>query len=465
MGLISWVKGVFSKLISKTEVERALHTNTAISDDMSSAISLWSEMYHNTPPWKSKTVPTLNLPAVIASKVAKMVTVEAELKIDGSPRAEWLSQQLFPVWDNLRTLTEWAVAKGGLVFKPYISGENIVVDCVQADRFFPTSFHDNGYVSGGVFLAQKTVGRTIYTRLERHEFQNGVHTVTQRAFRSTARGFLGVPCSLAEVTEWATLNPETKILDLSAPLFAYWKMPFANNIDEGSPLGVSVYAKAAETIEQIDRQYSRFLWEYESGERAIHASANMFRTDENGNPILPEGKERQYRLVDEALTEGNTTQNLFDVFSPDFRDSSLLNGFNTLLRQIEQQCGLAAGTFSDPAAIARTATEITSTKEESYTTVSDIQKSLETALRKLLNAMDALASAGNLAPKGSWEVAFDWDDSIVNSPSERKKLFWQYVQSGKFPFWRYLVDFEGYSEKEAKELQAETSQSTGDPYA
>lgn len=465
MGFISWLKGVIAKLISKKDIESALNINTAVSEAMNSAISLWTAMYHNEPPWKSKTVQTLNLPAVIASKVAKMVTVEAKVKIDGSSRALWLNDQFSPVWDNIRILAERAIAKGGLIFKPYISDGRIIIDCVQADRFFPTGFDGNGNVIGGVFVAQKTQGRTIFTRLERHEFQGDTYTVTQQAFRSTTPGFLGRLCNLAEVPEWASIAHYTKILNLTAPLFVYWKMPFANCIDDISPLGVSIYAKAAETIEQIDRQYSRLLWEYESGERAIHASADLFRKDEKDLPVLPEGRKRQYRLVEDYLVEGNSNRNLFEVFSPDFRDSSLLNGFNALLRQMEQQCGLAAGTFSDPATIARTATEISSTKEESYTTVSDIQKSLEAALSKLLEAMDALTSAGNLAPKGSWEVAFDWDDSIVNSPSERKKLFWQYVQSGKFPFWKYLVEFEGYSEKDAKEIQAEASQGTGDPYA
>ena len=32
---------------------------------------------------------------------------------------------------------------------------------------------------------------------------------------------------------------------------------------------------------------------------------------------------------------------------------------------------------------------------------------------------------------------------------------WQYVQQGKYPLWMYYVNFEGMSEKEAKEVVAE----------
>ena len=42
-------------------------------------------------------------------------------------------------------------------------------------------------------------------------------------------------------------------------------------------------------------------------------------------------------------------------------------------------------------------------------------------------------------------------------------MFWGYVTAGKFPFWRYLVEFEGYSEEEAKQIEAEAKESTQQP--
>lgn len=73
-------------MISKSDIENALRVDTAVSDEMSKAIRLWSDMYDNEPPWKSGTVQTLNLPAVIASRLAKLVTLEAECTIDGGAR-------------------------------------------------------------------------------------------------------------------------------------------------------------------------------------------------------------------------------------------------------------------------------------------------------------------------------------------------------------------------------------------
>ena len=97
--------------------------------------------------------------------------------------------------------------------------------------------------------------------------------------------------------------------------------------------------------------------------------------------------------------------------------------------------------------------------------VKSIQRSVENALRGLAYSVDTLATLYGYAPQGKFELSFDWDDSIVNDPRERKAQFWQYVVSGKFPFWRYLVEFEGYTEEEARALQGEASAAMGDPYA
>lgn len=452
-------------MISKSEVEQALQINTALSPAMSDAIGLWAAMYRDAPPWKSKTVKTTNLPAEIACKVAKLVTLEAEMKLTGGLRADWLAERIAPAWVKIRTLTEQAAAKGGMAFKPYLTESQVFIDCVQADCFFPTAFDSNGDMTSGVFVAQKSIGRTIYTRLEHHEYKNGTHHITQRAFRSSVSSFLGSPCSMAEVPEWATIPPENYIYNLERPLFVYWKMPFANSIDDKSPLGVSVYARAAETIEQFDRQYGRFIWEYESSERAIHASADLFQQGKVGKPELPEGKERLYRLTEDALEEGSSTKNLFQEFSPVIRDESMVNGMNTLLRRIEGQCGLSKGTFSDPQAVAKTATEILSSRQETYTTIADIQKSLEAALKQLCVSVCALGDAAKLAPRGSYDVAFKWDDSIVTNKEERRKEIYQLAVAGKFPMWRYYVECLGYPEKEAKEIAAELPQGMGDPYA
>src|SRR5699024_1784287 len=131
-------------------------------------------------------------------------------------------------------------------------------------------------------------------------------------------------------------------------------------------LGVSIYSRAENLIKEADRQYSSILWEYEATEAAIDVSLDMLVNAEE----LPKGKERLFRKLD---TED---ENFYKVFSPNIRDESLYNGLNQLLRKIEFNVGLAYGTLSDVEEVAKTATEIASSKQRSYATIVDIQKSL-----------------------------------------------------------------------------------------
>lgn len=65
------VKRLFTK---KTTIEKAFDTQIAVSGKMENSINLWAEMYENRPPWKSDSIKTLNLPASIASEIARLVT-------------------------------------------------------------------------------------------------------------------------------------------------------------------------------------------------------------------------------------------------------------------------------------------------------------------------------------------------------------------------------------------------------
>lgn len=54
---------------------------------------------------------------------------------------------------------------------------------------------------------------------------------------------LGKEVPLSAVPEWANLEEAVTILNVKKPLFAYFKIPNANNVDDSSPLGVSVYSE------------------------------------------------------------------------------------------------------------------------------------------------------------------------------------------------------------------------------
>ena len=394
-------------MLTTQTLKSSMKVDAAISAPMATALQTWCQMYENKATWLSADVKSLNLAAAISSEIARAVTIEMQVKLTGSARADFLTAQLNPVLDKLRQQVEYGIAKGGLMLKPYVVGKQVLVDFVQADQFFPVSFDENGNITACVFADTRQQGTWWYTRLEYHSMEDKGCKVTNRAFKSTVKDNLGNECPLTEVEVWKDLELEATISPLEKPLFAYFRYPQANNIDSTSPLGVSCFARAVSLVEQADRQWSDLLWEFDSGKRALYIDVLAFGKDEDGKPILP--NKRLYRTLETGSAEGE----LFEEWSPNFREQNLLAGLEAILRKVEFACGLAYGTLSNPQTIDKTATELMISQQRSYIAVSDTQKSLEQALEQLLWAMDAWTTLSKLAPAGAYSATYSWDDSII----------------------------------------------------
>ena len=165
-------------------------------------------------------------------------------------------------------------------------------------------------------------------------------------------------------------------------------------MDRHSPLGVSVFSRAAPLILEADAQFARYIWEFEGSELAIDAAADYLKPGPDGAPRLPKGKTRLFRGHD------TRDQDFYAVFSPAIRDESIRRGFNTILQRIEFACGLAYGTISDPQTVEKTAEEVRTSKARTYATVKSIQRSVENALRDLAYSVDTLATLYGYAPQG-----------------------------------------------------------------
>jgi len=412
--MLKWIRQIIRSLLR--EDPEAAVSDIMMSAEMEQGLALWSKMYTDNAPWvDGKNVHSLGLAAAIASEYARLVTLEMDAGLTGSPRAAYLDvpfQEL--ISKRLREQVEYGCAKGSMVFKPYVQNGSIAIDCVQADMFYPLSFDSSKRLTGAIFSERITRSGRIYTRLEAHRFlEDGTYLITNQAHMSKSDSALGAQIELTDVPEWADIDPEVSVSGLERPLFAYFRQPSANNIDCDSPMGISVFARAADLIREADRQYSRFLWEFEGGELAIDAAADVVRATPDGQLSLPKGKERLFRKLDTGDPD------FYKEFAPALRDTSLLNGLNAILRRIEFNCALAYGTLSDVQSTDKTAEEIRASKQRSYSSVSDTQKALEAALRDLVYAMDVLATAYNLAPAGIIDFRFEWDDSIVaDRPTE-----------------------------------------------
>ena len=462
--VVDAVKGWFYRMFSREEIKKAIGSDIAPTEEQQKTISLWASMYRNQAPWvDNENIFSLNLSSTIASELSRAATSEMTLTLSGSARATWLQAQIQPIVDDIRTDLEVGLALGGMVWKPVPDGKNITVSVIPADAFYPVRFDSAGEVVSAVFVEQRQVGKKYFTKLEAHDIdKQGVYTVTNKAFESDSPHQLGREAQLSVIDDWAVLEPVATIIGADKLLFAYFKAPGGDVKDTGSPLGVSCYSRAVDLIEQADRLHSGFLWEFESGKRALYADVVAFQRKDDGTLILPD--KRLYRALNGTSNVGEG--DLFKEWSPTLREQNYLNGISAIYRRIEFACGLAYGTLSDPELVARTATEVASTKQRSIATIRDVQRNLRAALERLIFVADFYASAYNLSPRGAYQLSIEFDDSILTDAAAQLQSDLQIVNSGIMPKQVFLMRNFGLDEKTAADwLQKSRSESPTDVFS
>lgn len=438
-------------------IQKAMGVDIAISKKMSAAIYQWGRLYTNEAPWIKGDIKSLGLPASICTEMARLVTMESEIKISGSTRADMIAQYMVPFLSNLSRYVEYACSTGGISFKPYMDSKGIAIDVTKAGYFYPVSFDSAENITGVIFPEFKRVGKKLFTRLEYQQFTDESYTIINKAFVSRQAQVkndnvinLGQEIRLEEVPEWENIEPNVVFRNADRTLFSYFKIPVANNIDPESPLGVSVFARAVEQIKDADEQYGATMWEYKSKETAIQATSEFFKRDRQGHVLLPKGKERQYVDMGNNISDADGRP-FFNVYSPEIRDQSFFNGYNKIVQKVEFNSGLAYGTLSDPQVVEKTAEEIKMSKQRSYSTVKAIQNNLEEAIKVLVNAVDAWMTIENLAPSGRVNVAMSWDDSLVTDKQTEREQDLKDVAAGIMMPYEYRMKWYGEDEKTARE--------------
>lgn len=444
MNIFSYISSLFSK---KENAERT------VSAAMETEIATWVDMYEHGSNSEGENR-NLELPACISHEFARLMLAESKVHIDGdSDRAKYIDDQMQAFMHSFSEQAEIACALGSMAFKPYISGDKIVVDLVRADRYLPTSFDDSGAVNGAIFMARKQIKKMYYTRLESHTFDanSKSYTVSNRAYCSVSAEYLGTPCSLQEVDVWEMLQEEQTIANVEKPLFAVFKIPSANNIDIDSPLGVSVYSRAKNLIDDANSQWDKITWEYNGSELALDVSMDLLTGDKRSKSPhkMPKGKKRLFRSFD--VDDTADLSKLIHTYSPAIRDASLFNGLNHILQRIEFNVGLAYGTISEPMDTEKTAEEIRTSKQRSYVQVSSMQSNLQDALEHLRYIMDVYASLYNLSPDGDSELSCTWGDSVLEDTDKEFARRLQMASANILKKEKLIAWYFGCSEDEAAE--------------
>lgn len=382
--------------------------------------------------------------------------------------------------EKFQELIEQAAALGGAAMKEYVKAkrdengtiidgtEKVVIDYCMADQFVPTAW-DNAGVSEAVFVSRKAKDGYYWTRLEWHEWDGDTYVITNDLYgykqeEGINQDILGYWYPLDAAEKY--LEPKVEINGLTTSLFSYFRVPTANNIDDNSPLGISVYGNAFDTLHALDICYDSFVREFRLGKKRIIVPAQAVRT-----VVDPEtGETRRYFDANDEAYEALATD---DPDKLKIQDNSLelrveehVKAINALLSVLCLQVGFSASTFSfDLDSGLKTATEVISENSKTYKTIRTFQNQLIPAIERVCTNIIELGALYDLEFEGrkiadlarDYEISVTMEDAVLEDQSTKIDRAIKLMSNGLISKTTVMTDPKyglGMTEEEAQtELQ------------
>lgn len=391
-------------------------------------------------------------------------------------------------WIKMQEHIEQVLALGGGAIKVWYEEKrdgdgnvipnsgNIRLGFCMADQFVPTAW-DNTQVTDGVFISRQAKDGYYYTRLEWHKWDGLTYWISNEAYRSEYKqnsakepqDILGFRYPLSAV--YPFLDEQTPLQGLSTSLFAYYRPAIANNLDDDSPLGVSIYANALSTLKALDICYDSFVQEFRLGRKRIIVPAQCLRTVQD--PVTKESR-RFFDATDEAyvaLKSDDTDALKIQDNTVSLRVGEHEQAINALLSILCLQVGFSAGTFTfDRAQGLKTATEVISENSKTYKTIKSNQLQIKAAIDRVVDAIIQVASLYDVHWNGTsirtlsalgWETKVVFDDSILQDRQTNINEGILLATNGLMSKKRFLMEKLGYTEEEAAQELEEIKQESG----
>lgn len=466
MGLLKGIKNISER------------TDISINEEMYEHIELWKalyrgfyELWHTVRYYtlegpKTRRMATLGVAKTACAEMASLIFNEkCEISISDESTAEFVKDVFRHnnFYKKFQDYLEYSFALGGAVIKPYVKNDKVMLSYVTADCFIPISW-DNETIREAVFVSEFWKNSKKYTHLEWHVWEGEEYVIRNELYESKDGNDLGVKVSLE--TFLPGIEAETRISGLERPLFVYFKPNTANNIDTKSPLGISIFANALDTIKAIDTAFDSFHREFRLGKKRIIVPSHMVKA-----VVDPQtGKTHRYFDANDEVYEAFNTAGAMDDgkivdINVELRVDEHISAINALLNWFAVQIGFSAGTFTFDGTSMKTATEVISEQSKTFKTKQSHEIIIETALKELVHSIVDVARLYDLFDgPNDFDVTVQFDDSIaedLNAEVNRTVLL---VNNRLLSRKRALMKIHGLTEEEAQEwleeINAESAVST-----
>lgn len=434
---------------------------------------------------KTRKLATMNAGKMGCSQMARYVWNE-QCKIsvsskglaedaENDPLNDYLQKVLIEnhFWQAFGDLLEKSFALGGGVIREWVEipkGEDgtdqaegkLKLGYTMASQFVPTAW-DNSKITSGIFISREARDGYYYTVLEWHRLNGKTYRITNDVYRMPIKeakepqNILGWWYPLDRI--YPLLSPDTTIPNVEESFFQYVKPFGANYADDNSPLGMSIFSSALDTLHGLDIMFDSFQREFVLGKKRIIAPARAMKMTAGVNGTRLD----RYFDADDEVWEALATDSTEDLKiidnSVDLRVNEHIAGINAYLSIFCAQIGFDAGTLSfDASRGLKTATEVISEDSKTFGTVKDHEENVREALERMVRAIFDLSSRYGLTYEGKaiselcsngYEISVKFDDSIIEDKNAEINRGIMEIGAGVLSKKKFMMETLGYTEEEA----------------
>ena len=223
----------------------------------------------------------------------------------------------------------------------------------------------------------------------------------------------------------------------------------ANNVDLSSPLGISIFANAIDTLQGVDLAYDGFCEEMRIGKAKVFIDKKLTRYDEKGEKILFDVNQTGFYYIG----DGNQEKQPLTIYNPALRTDGYFNGINNALNLLSSKVGFGSNHYRFDNGGISTATQVISENSDMFRALKKHEILLQEAIIGVCKALmyinnNFTNNTYKFDLNGNLEVKFD--DSIIEDKEAQKMSDRQDVNMNIMSKIQYRMKWYNEDEETAK---------------
>lgn len=331
----------------------------------------------------------------------------------------------------------------------------LTLDVLPAECILPITIR-HGKVIDVAFASECVVGGKSCIYLQTHCLGQNGYTITNEYFTSEA-----------EDTERADYKPAPLPAGVAArfctgselPWFALMRPNVLKNRLGGSGLGMAVFAEALDAAKLCDLAFDNYARDIHLGGKKVFYNKNLLRSwvdSKTGEQHFAAPDDIRQQLFFHAPGTDPDAEPDWHEYNPDLRVADNSRAVQDALDYFSFKVGLGTRHYQFSGGSVKTATEYTGDRQDMVQHANRHQIEIEAALLQFLRTV---LWAGHTLLGQNFDAAcpltLNFDDSYIIDTGTRREIDRQDVRDGLWPRYRYLMEWRGLSEADARAIVAE----------